>query len=383
MNLAGESFQPPGSGGPAALGALQHVDLPPSGAETGAEEASTPHLTFEASPISAAEGSQPLADRLGVGFWQCDVATGRLEWDAQMFSIRRRDPAQGAPRCGEWAEVCVQRLLEQERERTRHAITAAEVGVWECDPDGRLSHANEVMYRQLGLDLAARETHGPAALSTRVRSLAHPDDWRVLQALLRRRLATGEPFRYELHLRHCAPRPRWLALQGRALRGPDGRVCGMAGVQIDITERKHAETLQLEKQRLEQASRDKSRFMARMSHELRTPMNAVLGFTRLLEDDPLEPPPPRASASGWRAFPRPATGCWHSSTTCSTWRGWTQRPRPHPPSPCPWPNCCARPVRPWPVRPSGRACACNCPVMSAARRMATVGGWCRPWPMCC
>jgi len=64
-------------------------------------------------------------------------------------------------------------------------------------------------------------------------------------------------------------------------------------VQIDITERKHAETLQLEKQRLEQASRDKSRFMARMSHELRTPMNAVLGFTRLLEDDPLEPPTTR------------------------------------------------------------------------------------------
>jgi signal transduction histidine kinase len=130
-------------------------------------------------------------------------------------------------------------------------------------------------------------------LSTRVRSLAHPDDWQVLQDRLRRRLATGEPFRHELHLRHCAPRPRWLALQGRALRGPDGRVCGMAGVQIDITERKQAETLQLEKQRLEQAGRDKSRFMARMSHELRTPMNAVLGFTRLLEDDPLEPPSPR------------------------------------------------------------------------------------------
>ena len=310
----------------------------------------------------ATERSQLLADRLGVGFWQRDVATGTLEWDAQMFSIHRRDPALGAPRYGEWAEVCVhpldrawvaeylgraeaewlpqtdlcfravhpdaqggerwvqvwgrrlrlggqrvsfgmhvevsnhrreRRLLEQERERTRYAITAAEVGVWECDPDGRLSHANEVMYRQLGLDVSVREPHGPAALSTRVRSLAHPDDWQVLQDRLRRRLATGEPFRHELHLRHCAPRPRWLALQGRALRGPDGRVCGMAGVQIDITERKQAETLQLEKQRLEQAGRDKSRFMARMSHELRTPMNAVLGFTRLLEDDPLEPPSPR------------------------------------------------------------------------------------------
>jgi PAS domain S-box-containing protein len=186
-----------------------------------------------------------------------------------------------------------QTLLANERERTRYAIAAAEVGVWECDPDGRLCHANEVMYRQLGLETDARVLADPAVLSKRVRNLAHPDDWRRLQDRLRRRLASGEPFRHELPLRHSGARPRWLALQGRALRGPDGRVCGMAGVQIDITERKQTEALQLDRQRLEQASRDKSVFMARMSHELRTPMNAVLGFTRLLEDDTLDPPSPR------------------------------------------------------------------------------------------
>jgi signal transduction histidine kinase len=67
----------------------------------------------------------------------------------------------------------------------------------------------------------------------------------------------------------------------------------MAGVNYDVTERKLAEALQHEKERLEQAGRDQAAFMARMSHDLRTPMNAVLGFTQLLRDDATEPPTPR------------------------------------------------------------------------------------------
>ncbi len=36
----------------------------------------------------------------------------------------------------------------------------------------------------------------------------------------------------------------------------------------------------------EAANRAKSTFLANMSHELRTPLNAVLGFSRLLKNDP-------------------------------------------------------------------------------------------------
>ena len=84
----------------------------------------------------------------------------------------------------------------------------------------------------------------------------------------------------------------WCSLVGRAVDAekPDN---GSIWMFKDITARKRAEEMLLESNRLvneareqaESASRAKSEFLSRMSHELRTPMNAIIGFTQLLEDD--------------------------------------------------------------------------------------------------
>jgi PAS domain S-box-containing protein len=50
----------------------------------------------------------------------------------------------------------------------------------------------------------------------------------------------------------------------------------------DISERKHAEKMHIEKESAEAANRAKSEFLSHMSHEIRSPLNAIIGFSDLL-----------------------------------------------------------------------------------------------------
>jgi len=69
----------------------------------------------------------------------------------------------------------------------------------------------------------------------------------------------------------------------------------IANVLTEAIQRRRAdESIRIEHERAETASRAKSEFLSRMSHELRTPLNAILGFTQLLELD--RPSPSQAES---------------------------------------------------------------------------------------
>lgn len=173
-------------------------------------------------------------------------------------------------------------------ERTRLIVRALGVGFSSRDLDTDEALWDEAMCRVYGIDPA----RGPFTGRQWLQRCVHPQDQARMARCIREADARGDEIaETEFRIPDRDGQECWVhSWVRRVTRGGRRMAYGM---HMDVTERRRAQALLQQRQRLEQANREKSAFMARMSHELRTPMNAVLGFTQLLADDPTDPPSDR------------------------------------------------------------------------------------------
>lgn len=112
-------------------------------------------------------------------------------------------------------------------------------------------------------------------------------------------LTKKAPLHVEVQSRLPSGRIRWFEYAATPRQRDDGSLV-LDGVEVDITERKQAETSLREANRqleeataharslaamAEEANHAKSRFVANMSHEIRTPLHAITGYAQILGRD--------------------------------------------------------------------------------------------------
>ncbi|MBL8279663.1 MAG: CHASE domain-containing protein [Pelomonas sp.] len=178
-----------------------------------------------------------------------------------------------------------ERALSQSEQRFRSIFETAPIGIAFTDLNGGFQEVNAHFCKLVGYP-------AEALMGKRSIDVTLPEDRRE-DIHLGRRLMRGEiPF-YRRIKRYV--RPDGSVINARVLvsllRGADGRPHRLVGVVEDITDQLRIEELDRAREAAEAANQAKNEFLSRMSHELRTPMNAILGFTQLMQMDASEPLP--------------------------------------------------------------------------------------------
>ncbi|MBD0336711.1 MAG: response regulator [Cyanobacteria bacterium Co-bin13] len=173
-----------------------------------------------------------------------------------------------------------------EAQKTTH------LGSWEYDlAEQRLTCSDE-LFRLYGLEPIEASLEQLKSYER-----VHPDDREWVKATIEQALTQAQAYEIDHRILTVDNQTRYVQSKGYPLLTGSGEVKSLFGTVLDITERKAAdaerkrllEREQAARQEAELANQAKDQFLAILSHELRNPLNPILGWTRLLRANRLDP----------------------------------------------------------------------------------------------
>jgi PAS domain S-box-containing protein len=138
--------------------------------------------------------------------------------------------------------------LRESQEKLATAMLAGKLGAWSIDIETQTLLTSPLCREIYGLQADDRITYASLL------AMIHHDDIGPMQAAVERSLDTGEDYNIEYRIMWPDHSEHWVQVNGRTLRDDEGKVRGLVGVAMDITDRKIAEnSLRQSKEWLERA----------------------------------------------------------------------------------------------------------------------------------